>query len=117
MLLAACGAAPTVAGYEKMLGSWVGADEVELVREWGAPDRSYEAAGRRFVTYSARRLQHYPGTQPLAHTAIVNGVPHTVITGGSMGWNEERSCSTTFELDGGKVVAWSHRGDDCLAAE
>jgi hypothetical protein len=114
----ACGCATaTVAGYERMLDAWVGTDEVELLRAWGAPDRSYEAGGRRFIAYTTRRNVHYPGTTATTHVTVVDGTAHAVTVGGAPGWSEERACSTTFELDGGKVVAWSHRGDDCRARE
>jgi hypothetical protein len=116
VLLAGC-AAVTVAGYEKMLDSWVGADEVDLVRAWGAPDRTYEAEGRRFVAYASRRQVHYAGAPLTTHVTVVNGMARTVTTGGTPGWSEERACITTFEIDGNRVVSWSHRGDDCRAPE
>ena len=61
--LSACA---TTAGYEKVLNSWVGAQEIDLVRRWGPPVQSYETGGRKFIVYSSRRnvyltLEiHYP---------------------------------------------------------
>jgi hypothetical protein len=115
-LLGAC-ALPTVAGYEKKLNAWIGADEVDLVRNWGAPDRVHEAAGRKFIGYSAVREVHHSGTPTTIITVIKDGTESTSTTLGTPDRIEERRCYTTFELESGKVVAWSHQGEDCRAPE
>ena len=50
----------TTAGYEKVLNSWVGAQEIDLVRSWGPPVQVYEAGGRKFTVYSAKRNVYLP---------------------------------------------------------
>lgn len=114
MTLAACA---TTAGYEKVLNSWIGADEISLVRAWGAPSRSYETAGSKFLGYTTQHDIFLPGT-PMTYTTTMVGV--TTITtpvAGTPGYAMTSSCLTTFEIVDGKVVRWSHQGSDCKAPE
>lgn len=114
---AALTACATTAGYEKMLRSWVGVEEVELVRSWGAPLQSYEAGGHKFIVYSSRRNVYLPGTPPTYQTTIVGNTAYTHAFGGSPDMNLDLSCTTTFELEGSKVISWSYNGNDCKAKE
>ena len=114
LLLAGCA---TTAGYEKLLDSWVGAEEVDLVRSWGPPQRAYETGGRKFLAYSERRNVHYPGRPPAYITTVVGNTAYSNPIGGSPAMNVRSTCITTFELQGTKVVAWSWKGDDCKAKE
>ena len=102
IVLASCAA---TAGYENVLSSWAGAQEVELVRGWGQPVKSYEASGRKFIVYESRRSFHLPGTAPF-HTS-------TGTVSGSPAMDIEMFCSTTFELESSKVISWSYKGNDC----
>ena len=104
LVLASC---TTTTPYKDVLGSWAGAPEAELVRAWGAPTRSHEAEGRKFIVYESRRTLHLPGT-----AAVYTS---TGPMGGSPAMDVEMSCTTTFELAGSKVIAWSHAGNDCGA--
>ena len=52
-LLASCA---TTAGYERILNSWVGREEIDLVRSWGPPLQAYETAGRKFLSYSSEKM-------------------------------------------------------------
>ena len=114
ILLSACA---TTAGYEKILNSWVGADEVSLVRQWGPPMRSYEAGGIRFLTYAEVRNVYIPGTQPTYSTQIIGNTAYTTAYGGSPGYNIRRACQTTFEVVNGRVSRWQWKGNDCRALE
>jgi len=93
LVLSAC-AAPTT--YETNLGSWAGAPEEELLREWGTPLRATEADGRRSIVFESRRI---------ARERSRSGDGEYV--------NVRLSCTTAFELENGRVVEWSHRGNDC----
>lgn len=93
-VLTACA---TTAGLEKSLNAWVGAEEANLIRAWGPPVESHEADGRKFITYVRER----PTAAPIYRTA------HTV--GPAI-----LSCTIIFETKDSKVVAWSHRGTDCV---
>jgi hypothetical protein len=67
-LLAGCA---TTANYEKILQSWVGASELELVRKWGTPQRVYETGGTKFLTYASSRNIYIPGTAPQYQTTYI----------------------------------------------
>jgi hypothetical protein len=107
----------TTAGYEKVLNSWVGAQEIDLVRSWGPPIQAYEAGGRKFIVYAARRNIYLPGTAPTYQTNVIGNTAYTTPVGGSPSMNINMSCTTTFELDGSRVVAWTYKGNDCKAKE
>jgi len=109
-------ACATTANYEKLLSAWVGAEEVDLVRQWGAPSRTYEAGGSKFLTYTSRRNVYMPGAAPVYHTTIVGNTAYTTQVGGTPGYIIGVSCVTTFEVKDGRVVAWQWRGDDCKAS-
>jgi hypothetical protein len=102
IVLASCA---TTADYKDVLGSWAGAPEAELVRDWGRPLQSYEAGGRKFIVYESRRTLHLPGTAPIYTSAGP--------AGGSPAMDVEMSCTTTFELANSKVISWSYKGNDC----
>jgi uncharacterized membrane protein len=114
LVLSACA---TTAGYEKMLDSWVGAQEIDLVRSWGPPAQAYEAGGRKFIAYASQRNVYVPGTAPTYQTQVVGNMAYTRAVGGSQAMNIGKSCMTTFELDGTRVVSWSYKGNDCKAKE
>lgn len=113
-VLASCA---TTAGYEKVLKSWVGAQEIDLVRSWGPPIQFYEAGGRKFIVYSSRRNVYLPGSAPSYQTTVIGNTAYTNAVGGSPAMNISKSCTTTFELDGSKVVSWTYKGNDCKAKE
>ena len=113
-VLSACA---TTAGYERILNSWVGVQEIDLVRTWGPPIQAYETGGRKFIVYESRRNVFIPGTAPTYQTNVVGNTAYTTAVGGSPAMNIGRSCVTTFELDGAKVVSWTYKGNDCKAKE
>ena len=117
IILIALSGCATTAGYEKLLNSWVGAQEVDLIRSWGPPVQAYEAGGRKFVAYSSRRNVYLPGTAPTYRTNVVGNTAYTTAVGGSPAMNVDMSCMTTFELEGSRVVSWSYKGNDCKAKE
>lgn len=110
-------ACATMAGYEKILNSWIGAQEIDLVRSWGPPIRSYETGGRKFIVYASQRNVYLPGTAPIYQTTVIGNTAYTDAIGGSPGVNIGMSCTTTFELEGAKVVSFSYSGNDCKARE
>jgi hypothetical protein len=114
VLLAACA---TTEGFEKILDSWVGAQEIDLVRSWGPPVRSYEAGGRKFIAYESHHNEYVPGVAPTYKTTVIGNSVRTKPVGGSPAMNIAKSCTTTFELEGSKVVSWTHKGNDCKAVE
>lgn len=98
-ILAAC---ETTSGDQSIMNSWMGAQEDDLVRSWGPPVQSYESGGRKFIVYESHRNIYLPGTAAGAGAI-----------GGSPGMNVNLSCTTTFELNGSKVILWANKGNDC----
>lgn len=93
------------------LNSLVGQSETELVRQLGVPSRTYETGGRTFIAYTEQRT---------------DVVPTPGFFGGGFGfWGDgygyggfvpeiyQRTCETTFEIGGGRVLSWSLRGNAC----
>ena len=90
-ILIALSACATTAGYEKVLNSCVGAQEIDLVRSWGPPVQSYEAGGRKFIVYSSRRNVYMPGTAPSYQTNVIGNTAYTTAVGGSPAMNIDMS--------------------------
>lgn len=107
----------TTANYEKILSSWVGSTELDLVRKWGPPHQAYEAGGRKFLVYSSSRNVYLPGTAPSYTTTVIGNTVYTNRVGGSPGQNIGLSCQTTFEVSGERIVSWRWQGNDCTAYE
>ncbi|VVN81608.1 hypothetical protein PS712_01141 [Pseudomonas fluorescens] len=114
LMLSACA---TTAKYEKILDTWVGEDELNLVRKWGPPQQSYETSGHRFLVYSNDRNVFVPGQAPTYQTSVIGNTAYTNSYGGSPAMNVNLSCTTTFEIADGKITTWSYRGNDCKATD
>lgn len=114
LMLASCA---TTAKYEKILNSWVGDDELNLVRSWGPPQQAYEAGGHKFIVYSNDRNVFVPGQAPTYQTNVIGNTAYTNSYGGSPAMNVNLSCTTTFETADGKILNWSYRGNDCTATD
>jgi len=112
--LALAGCATTV-NYERILSSWVGSTELDLVRQWGPPQQSYEAGGSKFLVYSSSRNLYLPGTVPTYTTTVVGNTAYTTSSGGTPAQNIGFSCQTTFEVAGKRIVSWRWQGNDCTA--
>jgi len=107
----------TTANYEKILNSWVGATELELVRKWGPPQQTYEAGGHKFLAYANTRNVYIAGTAPSYTTTYIGKTAYTNSVGGSPAQNINMSCQTTFEIADEKVVSWQWKGNDCKARD
>lgn len=114
-LLTALMGCATTAGYEKVLNSWVGSNETEIVRKWGPPAQAYETGEAKFLVYTSNRNVFLPGSAPNLTTTFIGNTAYTSSTGGRPAMNLNYSCQTTFELRGGEIVSWSWRGNDCTA--
>jgi len=107
----------TTANYEKILNSWVGSTELDLIRKWGPPQQSYETDGIKFLVYSSSRNVYLPGTAPSYTTTVIGNTAYTNRVGGTPGQNIGLSCQTTFEISGERIVSWRWQGNDCTARE
>lgn len=113
ILMLALGGCATTAKYEKVLNSWIGADELSLVRKWGPPQQTYESGGRKFLTYVSGRNVYVPGTAPSYTTTVIGNTVYTNPVGGSPGYSVQKQCNTTFEVENGKILSWRWQGNDC----
>ena len=101
----------------KILNSWVGATELDLIRKWGLPQQSYETGGRKFVVYTSSRSVYIPGTAPSYTTTVIGNTAYTNPVGGTPGRNIGFSCKTPFEISDDRIVSWRWQGNDCTALE
>jgi hypothetical protein len=62
MLTALTGCVNLLAERRAELAHWVGQPETALVGAMGAPTRTYETGGMKFLTYEDRRVEIIPGT-------------------------------------------------------
>lgn len=111
-----CGCA-TTANYEKILNSWMGDEEVNLIRKWGPPYQTYESSGRKFLVYGSRSNMYVPGVAPSYQTTVAGNTAFTNQVGGTPGYNIDFVCITTFEIASNRIVSWQWRGNDCKARQ
>jgi hypothetical protein len=95
-----------LAARQAELAGWVGKPETALVGTMGAPTRSYEAGGMKFLTYDERRVQIVPGTPFWGPGPYWYG-------GGFPPVATTLECDTTFTVADGVVRAFSLRGNAC----
>ncbi|GAA4481113.1 hypothetical protein [Gluconacetobacter asukensis] len=116
----------------KLLNSMVGRGEVDVIRTFGVPTRSYEAQGHTFLAYIDSETNYSPGAGGWGWGW--SGGPGW--GGGWGGWGGgwggpgwgpgwgggwggmggtvyTSTCQTTFEVIAGRVSGWTMRGDGC----
>lgn len=103
----------TTANYEKILSSWVGATELDLIRTWGAPDNQFESGGIKFLTYQKSGNVYVPGTSPTFSTTMIGNTAYTSAYGGSPAYNIQLNCKTTFEVKNERIISWRWEGNGC----
>jgi hypothetical protein len=93
---------------EAALSAYVGYSEPDLVRSLGVPTRSFAAGGHRFLAYEQSSVQIEPPLDPWRPWGFGwgygGGFPAQVVQ-----W----TCETTFEVDAGRVVGFTLRGNAC----
>ena len=102
----------TQANYVKILDSWVGSTESQLVSSWGPPLGSYtEENGTNILTSPQLGSYNSPGT-PLIDS--MTGMPTrtagpTVVT----------NCTTRFYTSAlsGEIINWDYQGNNCIAKD
>ena len=105
------------------LNALIGHPEVDLLRNYGVPTRTYGANGHTFLAYdSSYSTFDTDGFGPygfgpfggFGYGGFGYGGFGTGFGGGfSNGFSQNYTCATTFEVDGGRVAAWSLHGDGC----
>lgn len=107
----------TQANYEKILQSWVGTAEQDLIDKWGPPSRVYVASERKYLTYDEASTMILPGQAPSYTTTMIGNTAYTTAVGGYDPTMIDLSCSTTFVIAKGVIQSWSIRGNHCVATE
>jgi hypothetical protein len=103
-----------IAQRQAELATYVGTPEADLVRAFGVPARSFEVGGRRFLAYTERRLDVLPGGYGYGGLGYGYGPGRFGYYGAAYPTEvTERTCETTFELDAGKVIGSTLRGNAC----
>lgn len=113
-LLTACA---TTERYERSLNALIGLRETELVQQLGRPNRTYESGGFRYLVYTTSDTATVAGMANGYQTTGMGVHERRVAVGGSPDLAIEAACTTTFELDQGKVVAWAHKGNYCKSGK
>ena len=75
--------------------AWYGKSETELIAAWGIPQKVYDTAGARFLTY----FQGYNSTTTNGYGAVLNSRDYT--------------CSMDITLKNGKFTGLRAAGNDC----
>lgn len=132
LVLALAGCA-TEENYKKIVQSWVGSTEQQLVATWGVPANSYVMNdGTKVLQYASERTVQtggYTYTQPVTtyNTGSVYGYGGSAMYSGSsttyvtkttplQTWN--MSCVTNFTISKqGIVTNYSFQGNDCVATD
>jgi hypothetical protein len=111
LALIALSACATVERYEAMLNTWNGQPERALVSSWGTPTRVYESGGVKWLTYVNTETTNVAGSAP---SYKKNDKGEWVPIGGTQAHSYTTTCETTFEIEGGVVKRWRHKGDGCV---
>lgn len=111
-LLAGCA---SESKYKANMDSWVGHDETRLIRKWGPPAQTYESGGSKFLVYNMTYSLGIPGTPTTASTGNYGNASFTTVTPGIPSQAIDYNCASQFEVKGDKIVAWTSRGDGCVA--
>lgn len=120
-LLAGCATAQPV-NVQAELDTWVGKEADTLVRNWGAPDRSYDFKnGTRVLEYDRNRVDTYGGwNRPYGGMSV--GSRGSTFGVGIPIWEDEprisvRRCTMKFETDNKRVIRrTSFVGQNCAYA-
>jgi len=121
----------TTAGYKKIMDSWVGSDETQLVSRWGVPQSVYDLGnGSKVLTYDKRRQFQVGGYQTSTpvrtyhngsvygnngESASYGGTSTTYVKSTTPVQNVEMACITRFTVGYGKVQSVAWEGNDCRA--
>jgi len=95
----------TSANYVKILNTWVGATELNLLRAWGVPQQSYNAGGRKFMIYSNSRNFYIPEKAPTYQTTVIGNTAYTKPVGGTAAANGNADAANNRDIVASKMTA------------
>ena len=121
LFLAACATGQPV-NVQQQLDSWIGQDTDTLVRNWGAPERSYNFKdGSMVLEYERNRVESYGGwNRP--HGSVAIGTDGSALGIGLPLWMDEprldiRRCLIKIETGKNRVIRrTSFSGQNCAYA-
>ena len=101
----------TSANYSKIVSSWVGNTENQLVSSWGPPIGSYvKDDDSKILTYQSSGSYQLPGQ---AVTDPMTGYPTT-----TAGATVLTNCTTRFYISSsGTITSWDWKGNACKAQD
>ena len=102
---AGCAVGPPL---EERLRAFVGRSEGDLVATLGVPERTYEAEGRKFLTFEDQRSYIVAGPSVYPGYGYSRFGPYFSPPGYVV-----RTCEITFAVRGGRVESFTFRGDGC----
>lgn len=119
----------TTAGYEKILNSWVGSSESNLISSWGPPQSTYVLDdGGKVLSYDNKRniqIGGYATITPITtyNNGTINGDLNANFNSTSTTYVPTRTpvqsismvCITRFAVRNGVVQTWAWQGNDCRA--
>ncbi|NHO53126.1 hypothetical protein GOB87_04010 [Acetobacter estunensis] len=128
LAVTACASGPTPE-QRKRLDALIGHTDVDVVRAFGVPTRTYQASGHLFLAYIDNQTEYYPGSMGWGWGWDGWGWDGPGWGGGGWGggwggpgWGYGSGfgpsyynsvCQTAFELANGRVIGWTMRGDGC----
>ena len=115
LIIALLSGCATSARYGKVLDSWIGAPESDLVKSWGPPDSVYVADDdTRMLTYYSTRMVSFPGSSISDRHRILAGESiYTNTYGHVPGEVRVYNCKTSFTLVQRRVTSWRWDGNGC----
>ena len=133
LLIAGCA---TTAGYEAVLGTWIGDTTDHLVSKWGVPQQEYrQNSGGKVLQYERSGQIVLPGqttyqAQTTYTSGTVSGVGSNGYVSGSYDGTSttyvphtsaptviQRNCVTRFTADAnGRITNWAWQGNSCRSA-
>ena len=117
LLLGACATGPS---RSDVLNSMIGLPETEVVRQLGVPSRTYETGGHTFLAYIEQRAQVLDPVPAFYGSGFYGSGFYGAGFGPGFGLGAAfpteiipRTCETTIDVVGGRMVTWSLRGNAC----
>jgi hypothetical protein len=110
ILLAGCVRLP---GRRADLDQLVGQSDTLVARVMGVPDRSFEAGGHRFLAYVERHQASFAGYDMYDGYGRYGRLGYRRLGFEASPELYERTCETTFELEAGRVLSYTLRGNAC----
>lgn len=116
LILTGCGAErvtkPTTPYSQKVLQSYLGVSELDLIRAWGVPQSSYTNNGVKFILYKASHTS-VSSTYSAPTYWYGDGMSVPIFDGESKTTSKRNWCEVTFEISNKIVSHVKWNGNSC----